>query len=144
MNRWLKGYLFQSVGFLFLVLSPASRAGEARLENGDNQTFSLEDHFAHGRYEAAFTSGALFSPVGPSRGRPTIDYTITGLQLGYMLDNVHGAAWLRGNLELAGDTFGSAIFQGAGTYVAGETLWLRYNFLPQRSRRLAPYIQAGA
>jgi len=37
----------------------------------------------------------------------------------------------------------SCVFNGTGTYVAGATAWLRYNFVPARSR-LLPYAQAGA
>src|SRR2546429_9839177 len=101
MNGWKKGYLVQTAVVFSLIVGEAGRAGETSPENADNQPLSIEDWFAHGRYEAAFTSGALFSPVGPTRGRPTINYTITELQFGYMLGNARGAGWLRGNFELA-------------------------------------------
>ena len=67
---------------------------------------------------------------GPSANRPPINYTFTGVQLGYMLGDVKGDGWWRGNFELAGEGFGSAIFEGDGSYISGGTLWLRYNFVP--------------
>jgi opacity protein-like surface antigen len=75
--------------------------------------------------------------------RPTIDYSFTSLQLGYMLGDVKGRGWCRGNFELVGEGFGSAVFEGPGGYIAGGTLWLRYNFVPRSSIGLVPYAQAG-
>ena len=129
---------------LVLVLTQQALAGEAQPETGIAQEASPEGWFAHGRSEAAFTSGAFFSPFVATHKRPTLDYTITGLQFGYMLGDARGAGWWRGNFELAADTFGSAIFKGPGTYIAGETVWVKYNFLPQKPRGLVPYFQAGA
>jgi opacity protein-like surface antigen len=85
----------------------------------------------------------LFSFSGPSRNRSPIDYTSTGLQLGYMLGDVKGDGWWRGNLELAGEGFGSTIFRGEGNYIAGGTLWLRYNLVSRSSCGLVPYAQVG-
>ena len=113
-------------------------------ENGSTGVSSTSDLFIGGRREAGFGSGVLFSPFVATRHRPTINYTITELQLGYMLSDVKEAGWLRGNWELAGDGFGSALFEGPGSYVTGATLWLRYNFVPRKPLRLAPYLQGGA
>ncbi len=113
-------------------------------ENGSTGASSTSDLFVAGRYEAGFGSGVLFSPFVATRHRPTINCTITELQLGYMLGDVKEAGWLRGNWELAGDGFGSAVFEGSGSYVAGATLWLRYNFVPRQPLGLAPYLQGGA
>src|SRR5206468_1803304 len=55
---------------------------------------------------------------------------------------VEETGWLRGNLELAGEAFGSGIFEGPGGYVAGATFWVRYNLL-RPSSHLIPYAQAG-
>lgn len=98
--------------------------------------------FANGRWEAAFDSGVLFSPIVASCGRPTINYTLTGLQFGYMVSEPKKPAWWRGNVEVAGEVFGSAIFQGPGTYIAGITVWGRYNFL-QPDWRFVPFVQGG-
>jgi opacity protein-like surface antigen len=134
----------QIAGAILFVLSPQlAGALESGEENDAAGTSLTESLFEHGRYEAALTSGALFSFSAPSRDHPPINYTITGLQLGYMLGDVKGDGWRRGNLELAGEGFGSAIFEGEGNYIAGGTLWLRYNFVSRSSRGLVPYAQAG-
>lgn len=106
-------------------------------------SFAVGDLFASGRYEAALTSGVLFSPVGVELNRPTINYAITGIQVGRMLGGIHGRGWLRGSFEVVGEGFGSAIFEGPGSYIAGITVWLRYNFV-RPGWRFVPYVQGGA
>jgi hypothetical protein len=113
------------------------------LESDGAEPFSLEEIFTRGNHEARLSSGVLFSPFGTPKSRPTINYTITGLEWGYMLSEMKGAGWLRGNFEVAGQAFGSAVFTGPGHYIAGATLWLRYNFVP-KGWRFIPYIQGGA
>jgi len=108
----------------------------------DSVTNQTEGLFEHARYEATITSGALFSPFLATGGRPTINYTITEVQFGYMLSDVKGHGWTRGNFELVGEGFGSAIFYGEGSFIAGITVWLRYNFAPP-SWRFVPFAQAG-
>src|SRR6266481_4522191 len=114
----------------------------ARTANA-SEPLENEDLFTKGRYEVALTSGVLFSPFIANSGRPTINYTISEAQLGYMLGNIKGGGWLRGNFELLGEAFGSAIFDGSGDYIAGITIWARYNFV-QPNSRFIPYVQAGA
>jgi len=129
---------------LLLVMPPLGAAGQVLAESASDETSAFERFFDRGRYEAQFGGGALFSPFVATRNRPTIDYTTTYLQLGYMLGDVKREGWLRGNLELAAEGFGNAIFEGPGGYIAGATLWLRYNFVPRWSLGLVPYVQAGA
>src|ERR1022692_3008049 len=117
----------------------------ARAEDTNNTvtlpiSFEVGDLFTSGRYEAMLTSGVLFSPVGNEQNRPTINYAVTGVQLGRMMGNVRGRGWWRGNLELAAEGFGSAVYEGSGSYIAGMTVWVRYNFVPE-GWRLIPYIQ---
>ena len=136
--------VLQAAGPILLVLGMASMGGAAGAqETASSQTFSYDQLFDAGRYEAALTSGVLFSPFGPSRMRQTNNYTVTGLELGYMLGDVKGEGWWRGNFELAGEGFGSIVYDGPGGYIAGATLWLRYNFVPRISLGLAPYFQVG-
>jgi lipid A 3-O-deacylase len=108
-----------------------------------SEALESEDLFSKGRYEAALTSGVLFSPFIASGGRPTINYTISEVQLGYMLGDIKASGFFRGNFELIGDAFGSAIFVGPGDYIVGMTIWGRYNFV-QPNWRIVPYVQAGA
>ena len=60
-----------------------------------------------------------------------------------MLGGVKGTGWWRGNFEVVGEGFGSGIYEGPGSYIAGATVWLRYNFV-RPTCRLVPYVQAGA
>lgn len=106
------------------------------------ETRSVEDLFSRGKFEATVTSGVLFSPFIADGGRPTINYTITEIQVGYMLADVGSKGWTRGNFELIGDGFGSAIFEGPGTFIAGVTFWGRYNFV-QPGWRFVPFAQGG-
>ncbi len=59
------------VGRTILLLFSLAAAGEAigAEENAAGQGTSPAHLFDSGRYEAAFTSGVLFSPFGPSRMR---------------------------------------------------------------------------
>jgi lipid A 3-O-deacylase len=108
-----------------------------------SQGFDADDLFASGRYEGGLTTGVLFCPVGNPQNRPEINYVTTGVQLGRMFGGVRGSGILRGSVEVAGEAFGNAIFEGPGSYIAGITVWFRYNFVP-RGWRLIPYIQGGA
>jgi opacity protein-like surface antigen len=60
-----------------------------------------------------------------------------------MLGDIKASGFFRGNFELIGDAFGSAIFVGPGDYIVGMTIWGRYNFV-QPDWRIVPYVQAGA
>jgi hypothetical protein len=96
--------------------------------------------FQKGQWEATFNNGLLFSPVIVDSGRPTVDYTYSGLEFGRMLSTPDGDAWYRGNFELGGEFFGGGIFEGRGSYLAGTGLFLRYNFV-QEGWRFIPYAQ---
>jgi opacity protein-like surface antigen len=117
-------------------------AVEVAAESPSADRFSPEPLFERGRYELTLSGGVLFSPIGLPKNRPIINYTMTEISLGYMLGDVKGAGWWRGNFEALADGFGGAIFEGPGSYVAGFTLWLRYNLVPP-SWRIVPYVQAG-
>ena len=99
---------------------------------------SIEDS----RYEFNFSNGVLFSPFVATGHRPTINYTMTEVQFGYMLTPVRGTGWWRGNIELAAEGFASGIFEGDGSWIAGGTVWGRYNFV-QPSQRFIPFGQLG-
>jgi hypothetical protein len=107
------------------------------------QSDSPDDLFQRGKYELSLSSGFLFSPIGADRNRPTLNYTLSGLELGWMVTDVDQRGWFPGNLELAGQIMGGAAFDGPGNYLAGITVWARYNFVPQHWR-VIPYLQGGA
>ncbi|HLX72339.1 MAG TPA: acyloxyacyl hydrolase [Verrucomicrobiae bacterium] len=125
--------------FSVLIASACARAlGQETLH--DN---SLGDLFVRGKYELNLSSGVMFSPIGADHARPTLNYTLSGLELGWMLTDVNRSGWLAGNVELAGEVIGGAAFYGPGNYLAGGTAWARYNFV-QPGWRVIPYIQGGA
>lgn len=128
---------------LFLLTWPVAGAEPEPDEPTIILAASTEDLFGRGRYELSFNNGVLFSPFLADKNRPVIDYTLSEVQFGYMLSPVKGRSWWRGNFEVAGEGFGSAIVEGPGSYIAGATVWLRYNFVP-RASRWVPFVQAGA
>jgi hypothetical protein len=116
-------------------------AGETEV-TGSTNAIAAKGLFEGANYELAFNNGVLFSPFVASHERPTINYTMTEIQFGLMLSDVKGHGVFRGNFELVGEGFGSAIWQGPGSYIAGMTIWIRYNFVPP-GWRFIPYAQAG-
>src|SRR5262245_48688316 len=85
--------------------------------NAADHAFSIDDYFQRGRWEAAFSSGVLFSPPLPDHNRPDLNYSLSEMQLGWMLTDVKEWGCFRGNLEITGKTFGGAIFEGRGSYL---------------------------
>jgi lipid A 3-O-deacylase len=125
----------------FSLSSAAICTMTSRATAGEQEGFS--DYFQRGRYELTLGSGPMFSPVGADRNRYTVDYVLSGLQLGWMMTDVGGSGWLRGNWELSAEAIGGAVFKGRGSYLAGGTAWIRYNFV-QPDWRFVPYLAAGA
>jgi opacity protein-like surface antigen len=132
-QRWLPGRFALLFLFSNLAISGTLTAGETAAEN----------HFQKGLFEASLGSGVMFSPFVTALNRPTLDYTVTEVQLGYMLTEVAGPEPWRGNVEIVGSAFGGGIFEGEGSYVSGVAGWLRYNLVPNGSR-FAPFVQGGA
>jgi opacity protein-like surface antigen len=121
------------------AVSQADPPQELEATDSDS-TFSTL--FDSGHYELTLNNGVLFSPFVATRNRPTINYSLTELQFGYMVTDVQEHGMFRGNFEITGAAFGSGIFEGTGSYIAGCTTWVRYNFVPARGR-FAGYAQAG-
>jgi lipid A 3-O-deacylase len=109
---------------------------------GADATNDLSNYFHRDRYDVTVMSGPMFSPIGADHNRSTENYALSGLQFGWMLSDVGGGGWLRGNWEVSLEAMGGAVFAGKGSYIAGGTLWARYNFIPQ-NWCVAPYLQAG-
>jgi opacity protein-like surface antigen len=133
-----------ALGFLLnLTALEGSRAGAPAAASASTVTSSpLENHFQSGVYEASAGCAILFSPFVATDNRPTVNYQLTELTLGYMLTPVRGSRFWRGNFEVAGSAFGGPIFEGQGSYVAGIAVWGRYNFVP-RSGHFVPFLQVG-
>lgn len=127
-------------GWNVAIFLTAVFVGTAAAKGGVQGDFS--DNFQRNNYELSLSSGIMFSPIGADKGRHTVDYTLSGMQLGWMVTDVNDAGWLRGNVELEFEAMGGTVFQGRGSYIAGGTIWGRYNFI-QPNWRLIPYAQAG-
>lgn len=100
------------------------------------------ENFKTGERELSVGGVALFSPCLRLERRPAINYAGPVVRLGYMLSDAedHGA-W-SGNFEGLVEGYATTIFKGQGDYMAGTTLWIRYNFLPDW--KVTPYFQGGA
>ena len=122
---------------LFLWIQPAS-AEDAK----DSPVGALDDNFRRGWRELGFGAGAYFSNLDRTPNRPNSDYALGYAQLGYMVTEPAGNGWYRGNFEVAPEVFAAGVFHGPGNYVAGATLWFRYNFIPRRGR-FSPFVEVG-
>jgi len=99
--------------------------------------------FAKGQMEFQALTGAFFSFSPDSSDRPDINHSLTSWRIGWMLNDPTGTGFFRGNSELLLEGFFGKVFEGAGDYLGGATLQLRYNFV-QPDARFVPYIQIGA
>jgi hypothetical protein len=101
--------------------------------------FSIKD-----RLSLQLVTGSLFSTKLFNGHEHTLDYWQTNLRLGCALNQPEPEeSFFRGNFEALLEITGSIIYRGPGTYLAGATALLRYNFV-QPDARFLPYVQAGA
>ncbi len=128
------GTLVISIGFVASV----SAQDLGRQESTDD----LQQNFQRGQREGSLGAGISFSPFIAIRNRPVVNYAGVTAQLGYLLNDLNGSSWWRGNFEPLGEVFGSGIFLGRGNYLADGRFWMRYNFV-QREWKVVPYVQAG-
>lgn len=116
-------------------------AGAFASDSDSQNDFS--DYFQRGRHELTLSSGVMFSPVGADAHRKQLDYSLTGLQFGWMLSDADShTGWLRGNWELSIEAIGAAVYKGRGNYLGGATAWVHYNFV-QPNWRVVPYLAMG-
>jgi hypothetical protein len=112
---------------------------------GSEEGFNRQKEFiTKGQMEIQLVSGPLFSTkmLGPET--PTTDFWQNAIRLGWILNNVgQKESFLRGNIEAMLEVSHSVIYKGPGTYWAGITALIRYNFLPPDSKWI-PYIQGGS
>jgi opacity protein-like surface antigen len=126
---------------LVIVLSVAP-AGAQTNSIPPAEGFSLDDNFKSGSWEFSLGVAPMFSPIGNDEGRPVVNCVEGFAQFGYMITDVHGSGFLRGNLEGVGEAFVGGIYEETGNYIAGGSILARYNFVPKNSR-LSPYLQCG-
>ena len=132
---------------IFLLLAVSATGAFAQSDSGSSTNlFSLDDNFRPGLREFTLGVGPMFSPIGSDMNRPVVNWVEGYAQLGYMMTKIRGTNFLdgalRGNLELSGELFGAGIYEETGHYIAGGTIWLGYNLVPQNSRWSA-YARAG-
>jgi lipid A 3-O-deacylase len=128
---------------LILILAPRLQAGPAAPAAATAST-DADPIFYHGALELQLVNGVEFSQQRTSYERPNLDYTLSALRLGYMVDSPHpGGTFLRGNDELLVEAAGGAIFQGPGSGLGGLAIIYRRNFLAPNAK-VVPYINAGA
>jgi hypothetical protein len=137
----MKKYIIAFVLLLSLSfgLSRARAGEEAKQEMEPAQTVIP---FRAGAKEIELRGGALFSISGNDRRRPVLNYASEAVRIGWMLDDVRGSGFFRGNTELLGEVFGGEVIKGPGNGLGGGQLILRYNFV-QPGLRLVPYAQIG-
>jgi hypothetical protein len=128
-------------GILALI---AGQAFAGPTDTSNAQVSATPGPFDRGTWEVEVGSG-FFGSFSTSAPRPTINYQLNDLRLGWMYDSPRRSGWLRGNSELLLEALGGPVTKGSGSYLAGGSLIYRYNFV-QPGARLIPYfqIQAGA
>ena len=137
-----KGNFLSSVVIALGISATSLFAQTDSLKSSSETGFNLEDNFQTGRMEITTGVGTLFSPMIKVINRPTVDYSLAYGQLGFMVSDVAGKGFWRGNLEMVPEAFAAGIYENTGHYIAGGTFWIRYNFVPHHWR-VVPYAQVG-
>ena len=103
--------------------------------------------FQRGAWDIEAGAGELGSFSTSSAKRPTVDYQLDDLRLGWMYDSPRRPGWLRGNNELMLELFAGPVTKGPGSYLGGASLLWRYNFVQPAGTAgpsgLTPYCQLG-
>ncbi len=121
----------------------AARAGEADAKATPRSPVATDPIFHRGAWDLQVAEGVEFSLQTTSQIRPNIDYQLTVIRLGYMLDDPHGSNFLRGNNEFILEAIGGPMFQGPGSALGGLSIVYRRNFLSPGAR-IVPYLDLGA
>jgi lipid A 3-O-deacylase len=96
--------------------------------------------FAKGRMELQIGAGAFHS-IKNSDSRPEVTDVGGVIRAGWMLTDVSGDGFLRGNWEFLIEAAASGIVNGPGDVLAGGAILLRYNFV--QDGNWVPYFQLG-
>jgi hypothetical protein len=126
------GVMLLRVPATWAGVSPAFRTGAERVT-----VFGADE------CEADVGAFASFEIASSNRQRPAINYEIQTVRLGWMLGEVSGSGFWRGNSEFLLGAYGGPVTQGPGSGLFGWECILRYNFLPENSR-FRPFAQLGA
>ncbi len=86
------------------------------------------------------TGGAMFAPTGIGPESKVFNYSQYNLRIGWLLNSPSPqGGFFAGSWELLGEISTSLVFHGAGNYLIGPSIGLRYNFV-QPGARLIPYF----
>lgn len=131
--------------FVFLGLTCLLTSAALAGDDGKNPVAPAPESgpFDRGTWELEGGAGFYGSFSTTLAKRPTINYQLNDLRLGWMYDSPRHDGWLRGNNEFLIEGFGAPVTKGPGSYLAGGSLLWRYNFV-QPEARLVPYFQLGA
>jgi lipid A 3-O-deacylase len=121
------------------LLAMTALAGDA----GKDLTLPASGPFDRGTWEVEGGAGFFGSFSTTSAKRPTINYQMEDLRLGWMYDSPRHSGWLRGNNEFLLEVFAGPVTKGPGNFLAGGSPLWRYNFV-QPDARWVPYFQIGA
>jgi hypothetical protein len=135
MKRTVKNY---SLKLLVIVAATAPLFAQA----DSSSTYSVDDNFRFGWHEFTFGGASFYANVIRGSNRPNLDYAMGYAEAGFMVTEPKGDSFFRGSFELVPEIFGATIHQGPGSYIAGATLWFRYNFVPQ-DWKFVPYLELG-
>ena len=128
--------------YLGLLLVAHMQAGDAPAVQPAPVVTPHDPAFQRGALDLQIMQGAEFSIQTTSAIRPNIDYQLTVLRLGYMVDAPHGGNLLRGNNEFMLEGVGGPIFQGPGSALGGLSFIYRRNFLSPGAK-VVPYLNLG-
>ncbi len=127
-----------------LLLPPSVHAGPAPTpaEKETVTTVEQDPIFHHGAIDLQLMGGLMYSLQRTTFLRPNFDYAPVVLRLGYMVNNVYGSGFFRGNDEVILEAMGAPVFVGPGSGLGGLSLIYRRNFLSPNAK-VIPYFTAG-
>ncbi|HWF18723.1 MAG TPA: hypothetical protein VG754_05620, partial [Verrucomicrobiae bacterium] len=135
--------LLKKLALLSTLAASSAMADPQSSGNATDNSFSVDDNFRHGWHEVTAGSSVYFTSYVRRADHPEMNYAGGFLQAAYNLTSPGSDSIFRGGFQLAPEIFGADVYHGYGSYVAGGTLWLRYNFV-QPGWRLVPFIEGGA
>jgi hypothetical protein len=116
-------------------------------EDGNSPAQAGPGPFDRGTWEIEGGAGEFCSFSTTQAKRPTVNYQLEDIRLGWMYDSPRHAEWLggllRGNSEFLLELAGGPVTKGPGSYLAGGSALWRFNFV-QPDSRWVPYLQLGA
>ena len=133
------GLKIYCIAIAIIMCAAVSRAGDG----GSSFSKFSPGAFDRGTWAVDAGAGYFASFAFSDSPRPTINYQLNDLRIGWMYDSPRHEGWLRGNNEFLLETIAGPVTQGPlRGYLAGASPLWRYNFV-QEGSRWAPYVQLG-